>query len=147
MIARKNNAHSNFRISVKGAVFDRSGRFLLAKEHVVKWSLLGGGLNYNEDPMCGLKREVKEETGLEITTISSAPHYFFTCQKRNKPGYSAYVVYKIELENLAFTPSDECTELKFFSSEEARQVPHLPQVAAFIEQLERAHNTHGAPGY
>lgn len=147
MIARKNNAHSNFRISVKGAVFDRSGRFLLAKEHDGKWSLLGGGLNYNEDPMCGLKREVKEETGLEITTISSAPHYFFTCQKRNKPGYSAYVVYKIELENLAFTPSDECTELKFFSSEEARQVPHLPQVAAFIEQLERAHNTHGAPGY
>lgn len=146
-MTEETNVQSNFGISVKGVVFDRSGRFLLAKEHDGKWSLLGGGLNYNEDTVCGLKREVKEEAGLEITSISSAPHYFFTCQKRNKPDYSAYVVYKIELENLEFTPSDECIELKFFSSEEARQVPHLPQVTAFIEQLERVQNAHGAPGY
>ncbi len=134
------NQQSNFRISVKAAVFDTSGRLLLAKEHDGKWSLLGGGLNYNEHPVCGLKREVKEETGLEITVVSEAPHYFYTCKKRNKPDYSACVVYKVELESLQFTASDECTELRFFSSEEARQVPLLPHVTEFMKQLNSAHN-------
>ena len=32
-MTEETNVQSNFRISVKGVVFDRSGRFLLAKEH------------------------------------------------------------------------------------------------------------------
>jgi hypothetical protein len=60
----------------------------------------GGGPNYNEDTVW-FKREVK--AGLEIT-LFSAPHYFFTCQKRNNQT-TAPMLSINKLENLEFTPS------------------------------------------
>ena len=34
-----------------------------------KWSLPGGGLEFNEDPYYGIEREIKEETKLEVTGL------------------------------------------------------------------------------
>lgn len=123
----------NYRVSVKGIVIDQTGRFLLAKEDNGKWELLGGGLEHGEDPEECLKRELKEETGLEIIEISATPKYFVTAPKFGRDGFIANVIYEIKLKDLNFVPSDECTELRFFSVEEAKVVDLFPQVAKFID--------------
>lgn len=127
------NDQNHFRVSVKGISIDETGRFLLAKEDNGKWELLGGGLDHNEDPITALKREIKEETGLEIIKVSSTPKYFVTAPKVGREGYVANVIYEVKLKDLNFTPSDECMELRFFNKDEAMKEDLFPQVEKFIE--------------
>lgn len=124
---------NHYRVSVKGIAIDATGRFLLAKEDNGKWELLGGGLDHGEDPIAALKREIMEETGLEITEVSATPKYFVTAPKVGREGFVANIIYEIKLKDLNFKPSDECVELRFFNVEEARQEDLFPQVAKFIE--------------
>jgi len=127
------NDQNHFRVSVKGIAIDETGRFLLAKEDNGKWELLGGGLDHGEDPIAALKREIKEETGLEIIEVSVTPKYFVTAPKVGREGYVANVIYEMKLKDLNFTPSDECVELRFFNVEEAQREDLFPQVAEFIK--------------
>lgn len=127
------NDQNHFRVSVKGIAVDETGRFLLAKEGNGKWELLGGGLDHGEDPIAALKREINEETGLEIIEVSATPKYFVTAPKVGREGYVANVIYEVKLKNLDFTPSDECVELRFFNKDEAKKEDLFPQVEKFIE--------------
>lgn len=127
------NDQNHFRVSVKGIAIDETGRFLLAKEDNGMWELLGGGLDHGEDPITAIKREFKEETGLEVTEVSATPKYFVTASKVGREGFVANVIYEVKLKNLDFTPSDECVELRFFNVEEAQKENLFPQVAEFIK--------------
>lgn len=125
-----------YRVSVKGTVFDEQGRFLLAREADGTWELLGGGLGHGEDPVECLKREIQEETGLVAMWISPSPKCFLTAPSVSNPAiYTANVVYEMKLENLEFTPSDECQELQFFTLAEAKRVKRFPNVDTFIGLL------------
>jgi 8-oxo-dGTP diphosphatase len=127
------NDQNHFRVSVKGIAIDETGRFLLAKEDNGMWELLGGGLDHGEDPIAALKREFKEETGLEVIEVSATPTYFVTAPKVGREGFVANVIYEVKLKDLDFTPSDECVELRFFNVEEAQKEELFPQVAEFIK--------------
>lgn len=127
-----------YRVSVKGIAVDEDGRFLLTREDNGLWELLGGGLHHNEDPIVGLKREIKEETGLEVTRVSPTPKYFLTVKRRSRDTFIANIIYEIKLKNLDFTPSEECQELRFFTVEEARQEEFFPNVAKFLEFFDPA---------
>jgi len=65
----------DFRISVKGFVLD-GDRFLIVKRaendvHMAGiWEPPGGRLENGESPFSGLKREVKEETGIDIEILN-----------------------------------------------------------------------------
>lgn len=121
-----------YRVSVKGIAVDETGRFLLAREGNGKWELLGGGLDHGEDPIVGLKREIKEETGLEVTQVSSFPKYFVTARRLNHDTFIANIIYEIKLRDLNFVASDECQELRFFNVEEAREKDLFPNVEEFL---------------
>jgi 8-oxo-dGTP diphosphatase len=110
-----------YRISIKGIVIDSEGRILLTKEDNDKWEMLGGGLDHGEDPLTCLKREIREETGLSLTKIYPVPKYFITSQRIDNSSYIANLIYRIELKNLDFRPSDECQELRFFSLEDMKR--------------------------
>lgn len=132
------NEPCHYRISVKGLVVDENGRFLLTREDNNKWELPGGGLDHGEDPIAGLRREVYEETGLEITYISPTPKYFITTKRHNKDAYIANVIYEIKLKDLNFTASEECQELRYFNVEEARAVELFPNVSKLLEVYDPA---------
>lgn len=127
------NEQSYYRVSVKGTVIDDDGRFLLSLEDNGKWELLGGGLDHGEDPIACLKREINEETGLEVTYVSNSPMYFVTCQRLGYDTFVANVIYEIKLKNLNFIASDECQELRFFTTEEARREDLFPNVEQFLK--------------
>jgi 8-oxo-dGTP pyrophosphatase MutT (NUDIX family) len=126
-----------YRISVKGIVIDDYGRVLLTKEDNGKWEILGGGLEHNEDPIEGLKREIYEETGLKVTYVSPSPKYFITVKRLGYETYVANVIYEVKLESLDFKPSEECQELRFFSVEEMKQVELFPNTQKLMEILEQ----------
>ena len=61
---------------VAGALFDAQGRVLIAQRPAGKhmaggWEFPGGKLEPNEDRLAGLKRELREELGVEV--LSATP--------------------------------------------------------------------------
>lgn len=133
------NEQCYYRVSIKGIVIDEIGRVLLSREENGKWEMLGGGLDHGEDPITCLKREIKEETGLEVTYVSPSPRYFITSPRfiTTMTTYMANVVYEIKLKDLNFTPSDECQELRFFSPADMEKVSLFPNVQKLLEILKR----------
>jgi len=60
-----------------GIIFDKKKRVLLChRRDMDLWNLPGGGLKKKESPCEGVKREVKEETGLNIEIIKTSNIYF-----------------------------------------------------------------------
>lgn len=135
------NQQCYYRVSVKAIVVDASGRFLLARESNGKWELLGGGLDHGEDPLEGLRREVFEETGLEVLSVSDTPKYFTTSPRQDKGSFIANVVYEVTLKDLDFTPSDECQELRFFTVDEAKKEALFPNIHALLAVFNPALHT------
>ena len=133
------NEQCYYRISVKGIVIDDEGRILLSREDNGKWEMLGGGLDHGEDPIVGLRREIKEEAGLEVTFVSSTPKYFVTSPRvgTTMTTYIANVIYEIKLKDLDFTPSDECQELRFFSIADMEKADLFPNVQKLLQILKR----------
>ena len=86
------------------------------------WELPGGGLDFGENPQEAIAREIKEEMGLETTFVADKPTYFWTYKrlnKRNMPWHWVFILgFRFDVEDLNFTPTDECREIKFFSKEE-----------------------------
>lgn len=119
---------SFYRVSVKGLVV-KDGKILLLKESQVlsgQWELPGGGLDFGEDIEQGLIREVEEETGIKVKSISKHPIYTWTWRFENERGmdwfYSLVLGYQVELENYDFKTTDECEEIGFFSKEELENI-------------------------
>lgn len=121
-----------YRASVKALVLNEQNEFLLAKEQNGFWELLGGGLDFGEDPRACLEREIREETGLQTIYISENPAYFITDQARNGT-WIANVIYEVTLRDLEFTPSSECVELGFFDKERLKDIQVFTNVTKFAE--------------
>lgn len=122
-----------YRVSAKGLILDEEKRFLLCRESDGRWDLPGGGLDHGEDPRQGIIREIKEEMGLEVTSVGAAPSYFITAQKDHKRYWIANIIYVIEVADLDFTPSDECQEIRFFAVEEAKDIPQFENIPEFLK--------------
>jgi len=73
----------NFGLATKAFIVD-GGKLLSVKrrdddvQQPGMWEIPGGRLNPGENPFDGLKREVKEETGLEVTVLAPLSVRHFT---------------------------------------------------------------------
>lgn len=74
----------NFRIAVKSFIVNERGELLLIKRGGNNphkpgvWEIPGGRLEPMEDPFEGLKREIKEETGLDVEVMNPLRIHHFT---------------------------------------------------------------------
>lgn len=62
----------NFRLAVRGLIIDGDGCFLMVRlvfPDGAFWVLPGGGIDSDEDVLDALRRELREETGLENPVI------------------------------------------------------------------------------
>jgi 8-oxo-dGTP diphosphatase len=77
-------------------LFDQSGRLLLLEERADRrkymFDLPGGTLQPFEDPIAGLRREVREETGIEIGSVSPLCHLKYDVHDSGQPILVAFYV-------------------------------------------------------
>jgi len=123
-----------YRTSAKALILNEEKKFLLAREEKW-WELPWWGLEYWENPQDWIKRELAEEMGITVKTVSETPSYFLTTQKKNGVRI-ANIIYEtsVDLNDLLkFKPSDECLEVKFFDIEQAKKEELFPNVQEFIK--------------
>lgn len=122
-----------------GGIVERDGKYLVLQRNIEpskgKWELPGGFLNSGEGAEDAFKREVKEETGLEIEIvgyIGSFPSvYGSTGLKTVSVGYHAKVV------GGTWKLSDESKQAKWVGLDEFPEVAHADDrraIKMFITQ-------------
>ena len=80
----------DFRLSAKSFIVDKDNRVLILKrsdDDIHKagiWEIPGGRLDLGEDPVEGLRRETKEETGLDIEIFEPLAIKHFTREDKQK---------------------------------------------------------------
>lgn len=115
--------------AVEAVCLDAGGRVLLGRRALDPgkglWDLPGGFLHENELPLDGLRREVREETGLELEPLDFLGHWL-------EP-YEGRVVLSLVWAVLASgraCPADDLVELRWFPPGELPP----PDELAFIHQ-------------
>ena len=123
-----------YRVSVKALILDASWKFLLIKTPQSNlWDLVGWWINFWETPEECLRREIREEMHLEIIHFDSRPCYFYTVKVLHSNYSLANIVYQIILNNLEFTPTEECDEIWFFNVKEAKNLKTYPRTQEFFK--------------
>lgn len=109
------------------ALIVHENRILLGKRGIEpskgKWDIIGGFLNYGESPENGLRREVREETGLEVEIDTFLGCFMDTYGKEKEATLN--IAYTVKAKNSKSRPGDDIAELKWFS------VDDLPDDIAF----------------
>ncbi|HXG75441.1 MAG TPA: NUDIX hydrolase [Gaiellaceae bacterium] len=113
-------AHSG--LAVAGLVVDDRGRLLLARRAVEpdagRWDTPGGFLEEGEDPLDGLRRELLEETGLEIEVDEFAGAYVdrYGAEPGDPPVLN--LVWHARVRSGEASPADDVSELRWFAPDE-----------------------------
>ncbi len=126
-----------YRISIKALILDETRtKFLVVQEDNGKWEFPGGGLDWGDTPQSGLVRDLKVEMGLSASWIDPKPSYFLTQQKSADDIWIANVFFEVKVQNLNFTPSEECVALQFVTKEEALELHAFSNVHIFARMFE-----------
>lgn len=78
--------------------------------------------------------------GLKVTKIANNPSYFITDQTLNRGVWIVNVIYETEFENLDFTPSDECVNIKFVNKEDIRDMKVFPTIKKLADMFDPANH-------
>lgn len=123
-----------FKVSIKALFFNDNDKLMMIREDNGLWEVPGGKINKGEEFIEALKRECIEETGLECEVLDEHPYIIYpTLDRDAKP--RIMIFFRVKFDNLDFTPSDECEELKFFSKAELLKLNIYPQLIPLLEYL------------
>lgn len=124
-----------YRISAKALIWNEMrDKFLITEEDNGIWELPGGGIDWGESPQDSIIREIKEEMGLEVTSVKNIPAFFLTF-KNLQGAWRSNIIYETEVSHLNFTPSSECVAIKFVSPVEVLQMKTFPNVQLLADHL------------
>ena len=103
-----------FRVSLRAAII-KEDKILLVNERNEKiWETPGGGINHGETIGDGLKREILEETGLDID-IKKILYAF-------NRGDFIHVIFLTDSKNKIQEPTEEKTLVKWFTKDEIKSL-------------------------
>ena len=117
------------------ALIEKDGNFLIikrskgAKSYPDHWDLPGGKLERGETPIEGLKREVIEETTLEIKVGKPIFSYLETAK-----AFAYVVVFECEIISGEIKLSHEHSEYKWVSVEELKKLLVEPYLKEFFSK-------------
>jgi 8-oxo-dGTP diphosphatase len=102
----------------EAVIFDAAGRVLLGRRAFAPgaglWDLPGGFLDEHEEPVAALRREVREETGLEIELDGFLGFYLEPYEGRTV----LCLTWRAHARTGDERPGDDLVELGWFSAEE-----------------------------
>ncbi len=117
-----------YRVAIKGLCV-RDGKLLLCQDFAGglaevggRWELPGGGMEFGQSFAETLRKEVREEMGLDVAWVAEKPLYIWHMRRGGMRGldwfYILVLAFPFEVQNLDITPSEECRAIKFFSKED-----------------------------
>lgn len=133
-----------FRTVVKGLITCK-GEILIGKkeeseEHPIggEWHILGGHLEHGEQPEEAMKREAKEETGLDVDV-----HQIVDVMTWDS-GESVKIIFHCEAKNKNAEAADDLQEVKWIKPENinekiheegAKRLEERPEQAKFLKKI------------
>lgn len=120
-------------VAVSGIVTDSRGRILLVKGDRRGWEPPGGQVELGEDLVDALKREILEESGVEVEAVKLVGVY--SNLGRPERGLAEQVNFAFRCVWVGGEPcaGDECTEAGWFEADEARRMVKASQQSAKLE--------------
>lgn len=118
-------------------IFERDGKILMMKDTKNHWELPGGTIDYGEDADVSLRRELKEEMGLEPEHYNIGQMIGNFKIVREFPGKHYHflaLVYRGELKVDDFQISDEHTEYGWFAIPEILKLQMVEGYKDFFEK-------------
>jgi 8-oxo-dGTP diphosphatase len=110
--------YASSRPTASAFVLDEDGRILLARRafepDAGKWDVPGGFLEEGEDPVEGLRRELREEAGVEIEVGDFAGVFVDTYDDLPNESYVLNLVWEARITEGEPTPDDDVSELRWF---------------------------------
>lgn len=114
------------------ALVVRDGRVLLVRRAIPpalgQWDIPGGFLEADEHPEAGVVRELREETGLEITITRLLGMYIGAYVYGDEQAYTLDIVFVASAPSGEPRASDDAAEIGWFAPAE------LPETLAFTHQ-------------
>ncbi len=117
-ISKKNVPKKKTVLIVEAILKDSRGKVLVLKRskknrhYKGKWQLPGGKVEKNESPLEAIKREIKEETNCNITSIKPLKKLVFSEQTKRKSAIVKLVIYTGRINGEICLCNDH-TEYKF----------------------------------
>ena len=103
-------------------VRDEQGRLLLARRaaepHLGKWDLPGGFLEEGEHPLDGLRRELREEAGVEIEPLELAAIEMDVYGNDDGSPWTLNLYWEARIASGDPRPDDDVSEFRWFAPEE-----------------------------
>ncbi|RAQ94814.1 NUDIX domain-containing protein [Thermogemmatispora tikiterensis] len=103
------SSSARFRVGVFALIFDDEGRVLLVHRNDIDWwNLPGGGMELGETVEEAMRREVREETGLEVVVERLVGVY-------SKPQKQEVVLtFRCRVVGGVLTPTEEARDCRYF---------------------------------
>ena len=123
---------------VVALIRNEEGKILLARRNEPalkhahnKWEFIGGGINFGENPETAIKREVKEEAGVDVEVVRLLPKVLSHIWHLEKGDQQILLLhYECKIIGGTLTPGleEEISELKYFSLDEIKTLDTLPLI-------------------
>jgi 8-oxo-dGTP pyrophosphatase MutT (NUDIX family) len=124
------------------AIIEKNGKLLFGQKpknigpYPNTWHLLGGGVKLGEESLFdAIKREIREEAGIEISDVERVS--FDEDYEPNKSGemtHYIFLVFKAKHKSGEAKASDDVTELRWFGKSDLGKVAHTrPSIKLFKE--------------
>lgn len=129
------------RVIVTTAI-EKNGKILLGRKlkgigpYPDTWHLLGGGVDLeNESLEDAVRREIKEETGLEVQKMERVSFdEDYEPDKHGEITHYVFLVYKVTPKAMDAKAADDIVELKWFKKSELKKLTLTrPSVKFFME--------------
>jgi 8-oxo-dGTP pyrophosphatase MutT (NUDIX family) len=123
-------------------IWGDDGRVLLGREPMTEqWGIIGGAVELGETPQDAVRREAREECGVEISlrgvaAVVGGPRYQVVYDNGDSVEYVA-TIFDAEIAGGSIDPDrDEVAELKWFTRAEALGLELFPFARSLFEDLQ-----------
>lgn len=131
-----------YRIIV-AAVIEKNGEFLFGKKAAGvgpfpdKWLILGGGVDPEHETLEeGLKREIREEAGIEITNIKHVIFYDGVHEKKGEMVYHIFLNFTADYLSGDSKPGDDIEILQWVKKKDLKTFTNISAITeSFLKTI------------